>query len=112
MKSRSLVFVLALAFAAACAHAGGRTPATPAAMLQVDNQGLADMDIYIINGSQRLRVGFAAGLRKTMLTIPRSLISASGDVAFLADPVGSSRTAVSSRIYVQPGDTVSLVIPP
>jgi hypothetical protein len=81
-------------------------------ILEVDNQGLADMTIYVIHASQRMRIGFAPGLRKTELTIPRSAVSGTGQLAFLADPVGSSRTSVSEQIYVAPGDRVTIVIPP
>ena len=83
-----------------------------ATVLQVDNQGLADMNVYIYNAGQRIRVGFAGGLRKTDIALPRTVVGGAGDVQFLLDPVGSSRASVTKRIYVEPGDTVSMIIPP
>ena len=34
------------------------------------------------------------------------------ELKFVVDPIGSSRTARTNRIYVTPGDQVRMVIPP
>lgn len=95
-----------------CAARGTRRSAPPQTVLEVDNHSFADMTIYVINGGQRVRIGFAPGLRKTDLTIPPSMISGTRQLSFLADPLGSNRTSVSDQIYVSPGDRVTLSIPP
>jgi hypothetical protein len=108
------VLALQTLLVASCAGArGGRSASgTSPTVLQVDNQGLADMNIYIFNAGQRFRIGFAGGLRKTQITIPNTLIPGTGELAFLADPVGSNRASVTNRIYVTPGDTVAMIIQP
>lgn len=95
-----------------CAARGTRGTRAPRTVLEVDNQSFTDFNIYVLNGGQRLRIGFAPGLRKTELTIPSTMVSGSRQLAFLADPLGSNRATVSDQIYVAPGDHVMLTIPP
>lgn len=83
----------------------GRTTVT------VDNRSFSDMTIYATRG-QRVRLGVATGHSKTTFTLPPSLLSGTGLIRFIADPVGSSRTSVSEEINVRPGDEVGLTIPP
>jgi hypothetical protein len=81
-------------------------------MVQVQNQGFTDMVIYAVSGSQRVRLGIATGNSTQTFTIPRYLVRGAGPLRFLADPVGSDRAPVSEELTVQPGDLVTLTIPP
>lgn len=106
--------VLALVVGAAC---GGRSPESgpdpnASARLQVENQGFADMVIYAVSGGQRVRLGLATGHSTKSFTIPRYLVQSAGRLRFLADPVGGTRTPVSEEMTVQPGDLVTITIPP
>jgi hypothetical protein len=106
-----------LLLAAALIHCGGRDPAanpspSSPAMLQVENRGFADMVVYAISGGQRVRLGLANGNSTKSFTIPRTLIRGAGTLRFLADPIGGSRSPISEELVVQPGDIVTLTIPP
>lgn len=81
-------------------------------MLQVENQGFSDMVIYVVTGTQRVRLGLATGNSTKSFPIPNYLIRGAGTLRFLADPVGGDSTPVSEEITVQPGDIVNLTIPP
>jgi len=81
-------------------------------MVQVQNQGFSDMVVYAVSGGQRIRLGLATGNSTKTFTIPRNLVRGAGPIRFLADPVGSNRTPVSEEMTVQPGDVVTLTIPP
>lgn len=81
-------------------------------MVQVENQGFTDMVVYAITGGQRIRLGLATGNSTKSFTIPRHLIRGAGPLSFLADPVGGNRAPVSEDMTVQPGDVVTLTIPP
>jgi hypothetical protein len=81
-------------------------------MLQVENRGFADMVIYAISGAQRIRLGLATGNSTKAFAIPPTLLRGAGPLRFLADPIGGSRTPISEEMVVQPGDIVTLVIPP
>jgi hypothetical protein len=111
MKLRALTLILAGALAA-CSS----TPRNEAAdilertTVTVDNQSFSDMTIYASRG-QRVRLGTATGHTKTVFTLPPSLVRGTGQVWFVADPVGSSRTSVSEEITVTAGDAIVLTIP-
>jgi hypothetical protein len=106
--------ILALLFLAAC---GGRSPESKPdpespAMLRVENQGFSDMIVYAVSGGQRVRLGMATGNSTRSFTIPQYLFRGGGPLRFLADPIGGNRAPVSEELTVQPGDIVTLTIPP
>jgi len=103
-----------LAILVACAPRAGDTGAEPESLAQVrvQNQGFTDMVIYAVNGGQRVRLGMATGNSTKTFSIPRYLTSGAGPIRFLADPIGGDRTPVSEEMSVQPGDIVTLTIPP
>lgn len=81
-------------------------------MVQVQNQGFADMVVYAVSGGQRIRLGLATGHSTKTFAIPRTLVRGAGPIRFLADPIGGNRTPVSEELTVQPGEVVTLTIPP
>ena len=118
---RLLLLATALAAAPACARrgAGASDEISPEAAgerrtaVRVENLSFSDMTIYAVrSGSQKIRIGQAAGNRTTVLEIPRYLVSVPTPLRFIADPIGSNRTPVSDEITVIPGDEVVLHIPP
>ncbi len=115
MKIQSIACALFLAGALACnafSRGSGITDQNQPTVVQVDNQGFLDMNVYAVRSTQRVRLGTAAGNSKTNLTIPRSLIAGLTPLRFVADPIGGSRASVSQEITVAPADTVELTIPP
>lgn len=99
---------------AACGGRPADTGPQPseAATVEVENRGFADMVIYAVRGSQRIRLGLATGHSTKRFTIPAFLVGGAGPLRFLADPVGGNRMPVSEEMTVQPGDQVTLTIPP
>jgi hypothetical protein len=114
MKIRSIAFALLLLGLVACNafSRGSATDQNQPTVLQVDNQGFLDMDVYAARSAQRVRLGVAPGNGKTNFTIPASLVSGLTSLRFIADPIGGTRASVSQEITVAPGDTVVLTIPP
>jgi len=114
MNIRLIAFSL-LFLGAACKSlspgSGAYDPNTPT-VVQVDNQGFLDMDVFAVRSSQRLRLGTARGNGKTNLTIPPAIVTGLTPLRFVADPIGGRRASVSQEITVAPGDTVVLMIPP
>ena len=111
LPQRLLILVTA-GFLAACAH--GRAPINPQddTTVRVENQATLDMNIYVLRGSERIRLGTVTGLATQVLKIPKNIIFGATPLRFLADPIGSSRTPVSEEIVVTAGDEVTLRIPP
>ncbi len=115
MKTRSVVFALLLISTGACnafSRGSGTSEPTGPTVLEVDNQGFLDMNVYAARSSQRVRLGTATGNTKTNFTVPASLVSGLTPLRFVADPIGGTRASVSQEITVAPGDTVVLTIPP
>ena len=115
MKIQSITLSILLLAVGACAGMGGGSrnpnPDEPT-VVEVDNQGFADMTIYALRTSQRVRLGIATGNSKTRLTIPTSVSSGLSTLRFIADPIGGRRNLVSQEITIAPGDIVMLTIPP
>jgi hypothetical protein len=114
MKIRTIAFSLLLLGAAACKTFGHGDPIDPNAqtVIQVDNQGFLDMNVFAVRSVQRVRLGTAPGNGKTNFTIPPGLVSGLTPLRFIADPIGGRRASISQEITVAPGDTVTLTIPP
>lgn len=81
--------------------------------VRVENRSWSEMVVYVTrSGTQRIRLGSVPGVTTRVLTIPESLMGASTPLRFIADPIGSDRAPTSDEIYVNPGDQVTLMIPP
>ena len=114
MRIKSISFALLFAATSACntfTHGSPAPDQGQPTILEVDNQGFQDMDVYAVMSGQRVRLGLATGIHKTNFTIPPSLVNGLTSLRFIADPVGGRRTSVSQEITVAPGDTVVMTIP-
>lgn len=110
-----LNLVVLLGVTAALGGCSGRRAANTAdtqeaTILVVRNDSFLDHNIYLLQGSQRVRMGTARGLATTRFTIPRQYVFGVSSLQFLADPIGGNVTPVSERINVIAGDEVHLVI--
>jgi hypothetical protein len=79
--------------------------------VRIANQSWLDMNVYVIRSSQRIRLGTVGANSTQRFRLPQNLIFGATPIRFLADPIGSSRTAQSFEIVVSPGDEVALTIP-
>ncbi len=114
LPRRLVLPLMVLVLAAACAR--GRTSRGAAAAeptyVRITNQSWLDMNVYVLRSSQRIRLGTIGANQTQRFTLPSNLVFGATPLRFLADPIGSSRTAQSFEIVVSPGDEVSLTIPP
>ena len=114
MKIQLIAFALFFATVTACntfARGSATTDQNQPTVVEVDNQGFQDMDVYVVRSGQRLRLGLATGIHKTNFTIPPSVVNGLTTLHFIADPIGGRRASVSQEISVAPGDTVVMTIP-
>lgn len=108
------LLVTSLAFTG-CHSSKPDTGAAPdaGATLTVENQGFSDMTIYVVSGTTgRVRLGQVTGNSTQSFPIPGYLVRGGEVLRFLARPVGGSRGPVSDELQVNPGETVTLTIPP
>ncbi|MFN2563459.1 MAG: hypothetical protein ABR499_00435 [Gemmatimonadaceae bacterium] len=107
--------LMLLALMAACAprSRSNRPPAAiEPAYVRVMNQSWLDMNMYVLRSSQRIRLGTVGANQTQRFRLPANLIFGATPLRFMADPIGSSRTAQSFEIVVSPGDEITLTIPP
>ena len=107
---------LLLLMSAACASNASRNAAGAAPMesaktasgidVEIDNQNLSDMSIYLLKNSSRWLVGQAGGLRKTTITIPASLAPADLHVRLLAEPIGATLRVFTPSLLVPHGQRI------
>ena len=110
---RLVLTLLVLAVAAACGPRSRRpAAASPPTYVRVTNQSWLDMNVYVIRSSQRIRLGTVGANQTQRFTLPQNLVFGATPLRFLADPIGSARTAQSFEIVVSPGDEITLTIPP
>ena len=95
-----------------CASRRTATNSTPEEQttLVVRNDSYLDHNVYLLQGTQRIRMGTARGLATSRFTIPRQYIFGVSALQFLADPIGGNVTPVSERINVSAGDEIHLQI--
>jgi hypothetical protein len=103
-----------LTFVAACARTRSSRPPNvdPPTYVRITNQSWLDVNMYVLRSSQRIRLGTVGANQTQRFTLPANLVFGATPLRFMADPIGSSRTAQSFEIVVSPGDEVTLTIPP
>jgi len=106
--------LLLFALAAAACHRGAVAPIDPRAevAVTVDNQNFLDMNVFLIRGGQRIRLGTVPGLSSRILMVRPDLIGYGTELQFELHPIGGRANPVSETISVRPGDVIQLTIPP
>src|SRR5437773_9893881 len=106
--------LLLFALAAAACHRGAVAPIDPRAevAVTVDNQNFLDMNVFIIRGGQRIRLGTVPGLSSRILMVRPELIGYGTEVQFELHPIGGRPNPVTETISLRPGDVIHLTIRP
>jgi hypothetical protein len=106
--------LLILALATAACHRGAVAPINPQAevAVSVDNQNFLDMNVFLIRGGQRIRLGTVPGLTSRILMVRPELIGYGTELQFEVHPIGGRSNPISETITVRPGDVIHLTIPP
>ena len=82
-------------------------------VVHVKNENFLDMNVYVVNTSGgRTRLGTVTGNTNTTFVIPDYVLGPANSVSFIVEPIGANRAPMSNSLYVQPGTTVVLTIPP
>jgi hypothetical protein len=113
MRAPAAAALVVLAVGVAC-HRPAAAPLNPRAELAVtvDNQNFLDMDVFIIRGGQRLRLGMVPGISSRILMVRPELIGYGTEVQFEVHPIGGRGNPITETISVRPGDVIRLTIPP
>jgi hypothetical protein len=89
------------------------TAAPAAATLTVENLGFADVTVYAVSATgNRIRLGQVNGNSTQKLALPDFLVRGGESLRFFADPIGGAQGPVSEELFVAPGESVTMTIPP
>ena len=109
MRSSSAAALLAVMLAAGCDLPGpypsGRTGVT----LDVVNDNWLDMDLYVVHGTTRSRIGQVSSLSRMEIEIGEQLLG-DGEIVVMADPVGSIETYTTPAIVVVGHTEIDLLL--
>ncbi|MHC4149424.1 MAG: hypothetical protein ACYSR5_08065 [Planctomycetota bacterium] len=109
----AIPIIIALIFFASCGTTGRQAREGPKAKttVEVENRNYLDMNIYVLHGGQRIRLGRATGLANTIFVIPDYVLFGGATLRFVADPIGGRQLPTSHEVTVLPGDQVEMIIP-
>lgn len=110
---RGALLVVAL-LTAGCGHgmkSGAPEPQEPTTV-KVQNRNFLDMDVFVLQQSQRIRLGMVAGLSTQVFTIPAYIVRGSPQLQFELHPIGGRGNPRTETISIRPGDEVNLIVPP
>jgi len=104
-------FLLALS-AAACHRQGGVGAAAASVdagqlTLRVVNHSWLDVNVYLLQGNRRDRIGTATATSTTQFVIDLRRFGAGSEYRLFGDPVGSRTTVRSESLHAQDGDVVT-----
>lgn len=83
---------------------GGRPDGS--ASVSVESKYFGEVIIYVLNGSERTRLGAVGALSTATLSVPNELIGV--NVQLLANPVSPGASYTSEYLLIPPGGSVSL----
>ena len=113
MRARRFpALLLSLVFVSGCASNPPPGQSEDTATAVVDNQSAFDMDIYLHRQTGTSRLGFAPSLQMTRFALTAPLIAGSTTVRLEARPTHGGNPRVSEVFPVNPGDTLTWMIPP
>jgi hypothetical protein len=112
MTRRSALLLAFALIVSGCYRNTGVESNQPATTLRVRNDAFNDVNIYVIRGAERLRLGTALGNSTTDMRIPATLIFGPTPLSFEIDPIAGPRQPTTEQITVNAGDVVQMTIPP
>ena len=116
LRAGMAVFLM-LAAAACASHAPDQAGPAPISradsardstglQVQIDNQNINDMSIYLLRSGSRFLVGQAGWLSKTTLMIPEGMTPTDLRVRLIAEPIGGSRPIATPVLIVPHGQRI------
>ncbi len=84
----------------------GEAPAQAEIFVEVESHNWSDIVIYLMDGSQSLRLGTVASLSSIHVVLPYRHLQSGGKVRLRAYPVGGPGSFTSEDLLVQPGQRI------
>ncbi len=102
---RALLISIFVVTAASCSR-GHKTQSSSLASgpvsLRVENHNWVNVNVYVLHGGQRTRLGMATGSKTTDMTIPYWIVGQATSIQLQGDAVGSSDRITTTAVIVRP----------
>src|SRR5207249_10022322 len=100
--------------AAGCHHAAkpGSAPPRAETAVKVQNQNYLDMDVFVVRGGQRIRLGLVTGLSTHLFMFRPEVVGTGTDLQFEFHPIGGRGNPRTGGTTGPPGGVLELTIPP
>jgi hypothetical protein len=123
MRALQAVPLLLLVFVASCS--GAQTaedpskPPRPKTTVEVENRKTTDLNLYVLNGARRIRLGTVPGMATRNFVIPPHMIGEADRVRFGVEVIGTfgderigseRRFTSEEELPVRAGEQLSLTI--
>lgn len=108
--ARLAPLLLSLGALAACASNPSPGPSSGAVVI-VDNRSSLNVDIYLHNGAQATRLGFAPANEQTRFQLATALLVGAGLVRLEARPTQVGQATFSDLLSITPGDELTWTVP-
>jgi hypothetical protein len=116
LRTMSLVIVVALAATSCSTHKGALQqeafapiPEAPVT-LSITNHNWLDVVIYVLNGSERIRLITVTAAGSGETPVPTRALQHGGEIRLLVHAVGNPTTFTSELVVAKPGSTVEWTI--
>jgi hypothetical protein len=114
-KASSWARLIAIAGALACANNRASTElaldgseAPP--VLTVQNDNFLDVNVYLVRGSSRFRIGTVSSAASKTFRLPKEGIAGAMPLRIMADPIGENRQYFTDPVVVGPGQRLELKV--
>lgn len=89
---------------------GPARPMEAAARVEVTNNNWSDMAVYVERGGMVNRLGTVTSMTSSSFRIPKTMMSQSGSLRLIADPIGGVDRYLTQPLNVWPGQRVEFKI--
>ena len=111
MVRRAISVLLLLSALGACRSKGPDTSVQPdpnaTVAVEVESHYQGDIVVYLVQGSQRERLGTVTALSKAEFSFPYRRLQMSSTTRLMAYPIAGAQAYLSDPLLVQPGQYVS-----
>jgi hypothetical protein len=80
--------------------------------MQITNDHPQDVDVYVTDGGDRLRLGTVSTGQTQTFTVPAAATHAGSQLRVVVHPIGGGGDFSTGRVLVSPGDEVNLTVTP
>ncbi len=80
------------------------------ASVKVTNNGWSDVDVYVMRGTARMRLGMVTSMQSQRFHVPPSYLNGTTDLRLHAHPIGGFDDYETQPLLVSPGQQVALTL--